>query len=139
MDVRIDRRHLLKASAGSATLADPAIVSDPVFPAAEGKRIPQVPRVKATLVGTWRPTEYASFTLAGRYAGRSYGTVDNSDVVAHTYQGFEPYLVLDARAWFRIDRKWHAAIGAENLTDRRYFLFHPFPGRTLTAEIGWRW
>ena len=42
---------------GSFTLADPKIVSDPVFPAAEGKMIPQVPRRKATIVGTWRPTD----------------------------------------------------------------------------------
>lgn len=122
---------------GSVTLADPRVVSDPAFPAAEGKRIPQVPARKATLVASWRPSESATFTLAGRYAGRSFGTIDNSDIVAHTYQGFEPYLVTDARASFRLQQKWRLAVGVENLTDHRYFLFHPFPGRTLTAEVGW--
>jgi iron complex outermembrane receptor protein len=28
-------------------------------------------------------------------------------------------------------------MGVENLTDKRYFLFHPFPGRTFTAELHW--
>ncbi|MFL6734387.1 MAG: TonB-dependent receptor [Sphingomicrobium sp.] len=139
IEVAFDRRDLLLGFdlAGSATFVDPKIVSDPLFEAAEGKMIPQVPRRKATLVATWRPSELAALTLAGRYASRSYGTIDNSDVVGHTYQGFEPYLLLDARASLRLQRQWRLAVGVENLTDKRYFLFHPFPGRTLTAEVGW--
>ncbi len=124
---------------GSLTLADPEIVSDPAFPAAEGKDIPQVPRRRLTLLATWRLGERASFTLAGRYASRSFGTIDNSDRITHTFQGFESYVVLDARATFRLTDHLEAAIGAENLTNARYFLFHPFPQRSLTAELSWRW
>jgi iron complex outermembrane recepter protein len=29
------------------------------------------------------------------------------------------------------------SVGLENVFDKRYFLFHPFPGRTLTAELSW--
>ena len=124
---------------GSATLADPRIVSDPLFRAAEGKLIPQVPRRRATLVATWRPSPPVALTLAGRYSSRLYGTIDNSDVVGHTYQGFEGFFVADARASFRLSEHLRGAVGVENLTDQRYYLFHPFPGRTLTAEIGWKW
>lgn len=123
---------------GSLTLADPEIVSDPTFPAAEGKDIPQVPRRRATLVATWR-TGPAAFTLAGRYQSRSFGTIDNSDSVTHTFQGFEGFVVLDARAAFRLTEHLEAAVGAENLTNARYFIFHPFPQRSLTAELSWRW
>lgn len=124
---------------GSLILVDPEIVSDPAFPAAQGKDIPQVPRRRATLVATYRLAEHASFTLAGRYASRSFGTIDNSDVVTHTYQGFEGYVVLDARATVRLTEHLEAAVGAENLTNARYFLFHPFPQRSVTAELSWRW
>lgn len=124
---------------GSVTLVDPEIVSDPAFPAAEGKMIPQVPRRRATIVSTWRPTNAASLTLAGRYASKSYGTIDNSDFVGHTYQGFESYFVADARASYELSQHWRVAAGVENFTDKRYFLFHPFPGRTFTAEVGWKW
>lgn len=124
---------------GSVTLADPEIVSDPAFPAAEGKDIPQVPRRRATLVATYRLGDRAAFTLAGRAASRSFGTIDNSDTVTHTWQGFEGYVVLDARATFRLTERLEAAIGAENLTNTSYFLFHPFPQRSLTAELSWRW
>ena len=77
-------------------------MSDPAFPAAEGKLIPQVPNRKATVVATWRPTPATTLTLAGRYASRMFGTIDNSDLVGHTYQGFEGYFVGDIRGTARL-------------------------------------
>ena len=47
--------------------------------------------------------------------------------------------MLDARATFRLTDHLEAAIGAENLTNARYFIFHPFPQRSVTAELSWRW
>jgi iron complex outermembrane receptor protein len=122
---------------GSVTFADPKIVSDPAFPSAVGKLIPQVPRRKATLVATWRPDERLSLIAAARYSSRLFGTINNADFVGHTYQGFEGYFVADARALYRLTPKIELAAGVENLTDRRYFLFHPFPGRTFTVELHW--
>lgn len=124
--------------AGSATLVDPKIVSDPAFLVAEGKDIPQVPRRRATLVATWHQGESTAFTLAARYASRSFGTIDNSDIVTRTYQGFGGYFLVDARARFALTKRVEAAVGVENMFDRRYFLFHPFPGRTFTAEVHMR-
>ena len=124
---------------GSLTLADPKLVRDPAFPPAEGKDLPQVSRRRATLVATWHEGERATFTLAARYASRSFGTIDNSDPVSHTFQGFESYLVLDARADIRVSRRWTLAVGVENLGNDKYYLFHPFPQRTVTAEVAYRW
>jgi iron complex outermembrane receptor protein len=124
---------------GSVTLAAPRIVSDPGLPGAEGKDIPQVPRRRATLLATYRAGTRASFTLGARYSSRAFGTVDNSDVVSHTFQGFDPYFVVDARATFRLTGQLEMAVGVENLTDDRYFVFHPFPGRTASAELSYRW
>ncbi|HEX8571587.1 MAG TPA: TonB-dependent receptor [Allosphingosinicella sp.] len=142
VELAFERRGLVMPSldlSGSVTLARPKVVEDPAFPAAEGKDIPQVPRRRATLVLTWHATEAASLTLAGRYSSRSFGTIDNSDLVTHTYQGFEGFLVADARANLRIGKHWNAAVGVENLTKDKYFLFHPFPQRSFTAELTYRW
>ncbi|MEA3080591.1 MAG: iron complex outerrane recepter protein, partial [Sphingomonadales bacterium] len=122
---------------GSFTLADPKIASNPGFPAAVGKLIPQVPGRKATLVATWRANDRLSLTMAARYSSRLFGTINNADIVGHTYQGFEGYFVADARMLYRVTPHMELAAGVENLTDKRYFLFHPFPGRTVTAEIHW--
>jgi iron complex outermembrane receptor protein len=33
-----------------------------------------------------------------------------------------------------VDRHWSASLGVDNLLDRKYFLFHPFPHRTFVAS-----
>lgn len=142
IELAFERRGLVVPQldlSGSVTLTRPRVVENPAFPATEGKDLPQVPRRRATLVLTWRPSEAASLTLAGRYSSRSFGTIDNSDPVTHTYQGFEGFLVADARASFRIGEHWNAAFGVENLTNEKYYLFHPFPQRSFTAELTYRW
>lgn len=140
VELAVDKRDLLPRVdvSGSVTLADPKTLSDPLLPAAEGKLIPQVPRRKATIVATWRPTDRLSLTAAGRYSSRMFATIDNSDTVGHTFQGFEGFVVADVRAVYELDRRWSVAAGVENITDKRYFLYHPFPGRTFTAELHWR-
>lgn len=139
IELVVEKRNLLPSFdlTGSFTLLDPKIVSDPALPAAEGKLIPQVPRRRATLVLTWRPSDKLSLTGAARYSSQLYATIDNSDTVGHTYQGFEGYFVTDARAVYKVTPKIDLSVGVENLFDRRYFLFHPFPGRTFTAELSW--
>ena len=69
------------------------------------------------------------------WVGKQTLVIKNSDPVGHTYQGFEGYLVVDARATWRIDPHWSAAVGVDNLTDSDYFVFHPFPQRSALAEL----
>jgi iron complex outermembrane recepter protein len=142
IELAFDRRDLLVPGLelqGSITLTDPEVVRDPAFARAQGKDLPQVPRRRATLVATYHAGTRASFTLAGRYSSRSFGTIDNSDPVGHAFQGFERYLVIDLRADLRIGRHWEAGVGIENLGNDKYFLFHPFPQRSFTAALDYRW
>ena len=140
VEIAFDKPNILPRLdlSGSATWVDPKIVADAAFPTAIGKRPPQVPRRKATLVATWRPTDALSLTAAARYSSRSYGTIDNSDPVTHTYQGFENYLVADVRAVVKLSTHWSLAAGVDNLTNRKYYLFHPFTQRTYTGELNWK-
>jgi iron complex outermembrane receptor protein len=64
-----------------------------------------------------------------------WATVDNTDINPHTYQGFESFFVMDTRLNYQFDKKTRASIGIDNLTNRKYFLFHPFPMRTVFAEL----
>ncbi len=124
---------------GSVTYVDARILANSSFVSTTttsvGKRTPYVPEWRATLVGTYRPDDKWAYTLAGRYSGRLYATVDNSDVNTHTYQGFDGFMVFDARVRYKIDKHWSTAVGIDNLTNKNYFLFHPFPERTLFAEL----
>ena len=123
---------------GSLTYVESTTVENDAFPAAVGKRTPQVPEWRANLVATYSPNDDWAFTLAGRYVDDVFGTVDNSDRFSHTFQGFEGFMVWDVRVKWDVDDHWTAAIGIENLGDADYFLFHPFPQRTATAELEYR-
>jgi iron complex outermembrane receptor protein len=120
---------------GSLTFVDGRIVRDTAFAAAVNKYIPQLPKLRGNVLATYRPSDDWSFTLGARYSDRSFGTIDNSDPVSQTYQGFAGYFVVDARARYRLDENWNISVGIDNLNNDKYFLFHPFPQRTLVMEI----
>jgi len=119
---------------GSLTAADGRIRQDNAFAAAVGKFIPGAPKLKANAVATYRLEDWA-FTLGARYSDRSFGTIDNSDVVSQTYQGFAGYFVADARVRYKVNENWNISLGVDNLNNDKYFLFHPFPQRTFVMEV----
>jgi iron complex outermembrane receptor protein len=100
-----------------------------------GKRAPYVPMWRGTLVATYRPNQEWAFTLAGRYSGQQYSTVDNSDTNPDVYGGFDEFFVMDTHANWKFAKGWALSGGIDNLLNRKYFLFHPFPQRTFVAEL----
>ena len=118
----------------STTLADGNFVST-TGTTALGKHAPYVPRWRATLVATYRPTPRWALTVAGRYSGQMYSTIDNTDNTPHVFGAFDSFLVFDARAHYDVTDHLTASLGVDNLTDRKYFLYHPFPQRTLVGEL----
>ena len=126
---------------GSITYVDARITANgsyvPTTPGATsvGKRTPYVPMWRAAVVATYRPDDRWAFTAAGRYSSRMYATVDNTDINPATYTGFESYFVTDLRVAYKFDKHWNAAAGIDNLNNRKYFLYHPFPQRTIFAEL----
>jgi iron complex outermembrane receptor protein len=123
---------------GSVTYADAITSRNTVFPASVGKVLPSVPRWKANAVVTWRPTERVSLTTAARLSSRNFAALDNSDIVADTYQGFDRFFVVDLRATYKVSQRAELALGVDNVNNDRYFLFHPFPQRSVTAELHWK-
>ena len=100
-----------------------------------GKHTPYVPDWRATLGATYQITPQWDVNLAGRYVGRQYATVDNSDINPKTYQGFQPFWVMDVRSGYRVNEHMSVAMGIDNLNNDHYYLFHPFPERTLYGEL----
>jgi len=118
-------------------LADSGYVPPLTAPnaSAVGSHVPSIPTWRATLAATYRPDYQWAYTVAGRFSTRVFSTVDNTDINAATYQGFQSYFVVDVRADYKYDRHWSLAAGVDNLNNRQYFLFHPFPQRTFYAEL----
>ncbi|GAB2576203.1 TonB-dependent receptor [Dyella jejuensis] len=125
---------------GSVTFVDSTILSDDNFVSttgstADGKHAPYVPRWRATAVATYRPTLAWAFTLAGRYSGKQYSTLDNSDNTSNVFGAFDRFLVFDAHVNYQVNQQLSASVGIDNLTNEKYFLYHPFPQRTYVASI----
>ena len=126
---------------GSVTYVDARILANssyvPTIAGATsvGAHTPYVPEWRATAMATYRPADKWAITLAARYSGKQYGTVDNTDVNGHSYTGFEAYLVADLRVHYQLSRQWSLAGGVDNLNNRNYYLYHPFPQRTVFTEL----
>ncbi len=120
---------------GGVTFADSEILKNDRFPASVGKSVPRIPDWRLNASATWRQSEKLAWTLGLRYSGRQHNTLDGSDTNPDTYGGTSRYTLWDARANWRLDRHFRLALGVDNLTDRRVFVFHPYPARTWLLEL----
>jgi iron complex outermembrane recepter protein len=126
---------------GSVTYVDSRILSDPTYAGANpltglpdtavGKRVPYVPDWRARAGVTYRPNESWAFTVAARYSGKQYSTLDNTDIISHVYGAFDNYIVADMKVHYNATKNFAFDFGIDNLFNEQYFLFHPFPGRTF--------
>jgi iron complex outermembrane receptor protein len=103
-------------------------------PASEGKQFYRIPRWRANLVATWHASERFAFTLAGRYSGRQYNTLDHSDINPDTFGGASDFLTFDAKVNFVASEHVDLGLGVDNLTNRRYYVYYPYPSRTYLFE-----
>ena len=119
----------------SLTFADSKIVSNDKNPASVGKWQPRVPRWRANLLTTYKPDNKWTFTFGARYSGKQYNTIDNSDPNGDTYTGVSSYFVTDVRVRYQVAKQWVASFGIDNLNNAKYWAFHPYPQRTLIADL----
>jgi iron complex outermembrane receptor protein len=120
---------------GNIAFARSVILDNVNNPATVGKHWVRVPRVRANLTVTYRGGERWTSSLAVRHSGRQYNNLDNSDVNQDTFGGTSSYTVWDAKAQYRISRNIDASLGVNNLFNRKYYVFHPYPGRTVFGEL----
>jgi len=134
-DVAIKGLELL----GSVTYADSIIKENAGFVATAGDTLgkwqPNIPKWRATALASYRINANWTATLAARYSGTQYRTLNNADINGFTYQGVSRFLTVDARAVWKINRTVTAAIGIDNLGNDKYWNFHPYPQRTYFASL----
>ena len=122
----LDAKTLALAGRASATASADAAI---------GKHLPNIPDWRATILATYRPTTRLSMSVGGRYSGALWTTLDNADINPNTYQGFSAWFAADAHVHYRFGQHLSASVGADNLLNRKYFLFHPFPQRTYSSSL----
>ncbi|MFM0082206.1 TonB-dependent receptor [Paraburkholderia sediminicola] len=110
------------------------IIANAQNPATVGKYFYRIPLWRANLAATYHIDERAAITLAARYSGREYNTLTNTDTNPDVFGGTSLYTVADAKFTFKPTRLSEVGIGVDNLFDARYFVYHPYPGRTFYVE-----
>ena len=120
----------------SAAWNDAVTLRDAQYPQADGKRFPRIPRLRATLFADLRFAPGWDASLGVRRSGRQYSTLGNSDFV-DTYGAVSAFTVADAKLRWRFAPRWTASLGMDNLTNERYWVYHPYAGRTWFGEVSW--
>lgn len=124
---------------GSLTFADSEILANSNNPASVGKHMLRIPDWRATLAATWHLNDKMDWTLAGRYSGRQYNTLDNSDTNDGVYGGVSRFFVLDTKFNYRFDKNFSLSAGVDNLTNEKYYAAHPYPQRTGIAQVKYQY
>ncbi len=114
---------------------DSEVLKDSNDPRNVGNEFYRIPRIRGALVATYRHTDKLDYTLAGRYSGRSHASLDNTDINRHAIDGVSNFTVFDLRVNYEINRHIGLGGGVNNLLDERYYVGHPYQGRTIFADV----
>ena len=120
---------------GSVTYANSKILEDNQHPAYVGMNQMRIPDWRATLVGIYHSSDRLTYSMAVRYSGRQYGSLDNSDINPDTYGGVSSFLVADVKVVYKVAKQWSAAFGVDNINDYKAYVVHPYPQRTVFASL----
>ncbi|MFP3603473.1 TonB-dependent receptor [Paraburkholderia sp. SIMBA_053] len=110
------------------------ILANAQNPASVGKYFYRIPLWRANIAATYHFDERSALTLAARYSGRQYNTLTNTDTNPDVFGGTSSYAVADAKFTFKPTKLSEVGIGVDNIFDERYYVYHPYPGRTFYVE-----
>jgi iron complex outermembrane receptor protein len=111
------------------------VVANARDPQSVGKWWLRVPRTRGNLLAAYRPDEHWMGSVGVRHEGRSWGDTYNLDVNPDVYGGNSRLKQVDLRLAYRFDRQLELAAGVNNAANAHAYQFHPYPGRTLFAEL----
>ncbi|MBC7699553.1 MAG: TonB-dependent receptor, partial [Massilia sp.] len=92
-------------------------------------------RERATVQAGYQLNADWRFSAGYRHEGRAYNDVYNADINPNVYGGVSSVNQLDLRTSYQLTRQLALALGANNVLDAHAYQSHPYPGRTLFAEL----
>lgn len=125
----------LGLSASAAYTFQSEVTANRRDPAMVGQWWLRVPRTRATLQASYRPDAQWLFSAGFRHQGRAYNDAYNLDINPGVYGGVSKVNQIDARGAYKFSRQLALALGVNNLNDQQAYQGHPYPGRTLFAEL----
>lgn len=104
-------------------------------PLSVGKYWLRVPKTRGNLLLAYRPNDQWMGSVGYRHEGRAYNDVYNRDINIDTFGAVSRVNQIDLRLRHTPKSKLEFAVGVDNATDERAYQYHPYPGRTLFAEL----
>lgn len=126
--------HGLDLSA-NATFTDAEILRNDLDPTTHGNKPLRIPKQQYKVVGTYHQGSNLTYTVAARYSGRQYNTLDNSDTNPDTFGGTSKFFFVDVKANYKFADRFTASIGVDNINNYKAYVFHPYPQRTGYVQL----
>ncbi len=119
----------------NATFTDAEILRNDLNPATHGNKPLRIPKQQYKVAATYHQGNNFTYTLAARYSGRQYNTLDNTDVNPGTFGGTSKFFIVDVKANYKFADRFTASIGVDNLNNYKAYVFHPYPQRTGYLQL----
>lgn len=118
---------------GSVTYTDGTIIKDATHPEYEGRPL-AIPRWRATAFAAYRFNENWSAS-AGIRSSTYYPDLNPAVVNFDLYGASSGFTVADARVNYRFDQHATLSLGVNNIGGDKAFAYHPYPQRTVQAQL----
>lgn len=119
----------------SLALTHSKIKANQQDPASVGQWWLRVPKERATVQASYQLNADWRLSAGYRHEGRAYNDVYNADINPNVYGGVSSVNQLDLRGSYQLTKQLELALGLNNALDARAYQSHPYPGRTLFAEL----
>lgn len=119
----------------SVTFTDARILKNEADPSIDGNRPVRIPNSMLKAVATYHQGNHLTYSIAARYSGRQYNTLDNSDDNPGTFGGASKFFFVDVKANYKFADKFTASVGVDNINNYQAYIFHPYPQRTGYVQL----
>jgi iron complex outermembrane recepter protein len=119
----------------SITLTDAEVLRNEASPNIEGNKPLRIPQSMIKAVATYHQGSNLTYSIAARYSGRQYNSLDNSDNNPDTFGGASKFFFVDVKANYKFADRFTASVGVDNLNNDKAYIFHPYPQRTGYVQL----
>lgn len=116
---------------------DAEIVKNRPDPSIEGNFYPRMPKWRGNLLMTYHLTSQWDAGLNYQYASDSFGRNDNADRENGVYGAQDGFSRVGLKTTYNFISGVALGLGVDNITDEVAYVAHPWPGRTIYANLSY--
>ncbi|WP_263417692.1 TonB-dependent receptor [Terriglobus albidus] len=116
------------------TYTNSIILENQSLPATIGKTLPYVPAHTLTYQANLSPKRFA-INWTGRYVSPVYSSDTNTDTIRRVPGSYDLFFEMDGTVTYRATKNISLVANADNMLDRKYFLYYRSLGRSLFAGV----